>query len=206
MRRCEECGKTEILAEIYDTVDRNKARQLCNSCAFRNDAVIIRKPSQKAIENINSKENVYNRLRREAGLEPIRKQEYSYSEQSSQPYPRKMTEPSGTIQRAWKTTEEKNQEREFERRERELAEIRKIKLEEEQRAKEIEDLEKEGKIDFKSKFLTVLDLKKIRERKRQEKEIKEKELLEKEAALNDIMDNGVQEEIGEEVINDHNKF
>ena len=200
MRRCEECGKSEIQWDILDTVDRHHLRLLCVSCAARNDAVILTKPSQKALNDINSKENVYNRLRREAGLNPVKG--YSYLEEKRIINPVSVSD-SGNVKRHWKTNEEKNQERELERRERELAEIRKKKIEEEQRAREVEDLEKEGKINFKSKFLNVLDLKKIREKKLAEKAKKDKELIEKEKAINEVFGDSLSKE---ELINNHNEF
>jgi len=205
MKRCDECGKSEALAEILETVDNSKFRLLCYSCAIRNEAVILTKPSQESIDNVNSKENMYNRLRKEAGLSPVvtkvtGQQVLPLSPSAKQIYP------ESNIRRAWKTIEEKDFEKDTERREKELEEIRKKKAELEERENEIKELEKEGKINFKSRVLTIFDLKKLREKRRKEQEKKNKEnkeVIETENAIIEIMENPAE---NEKVIRDHNEF
>ena len=202
MKRCEECGKPEVQEEIFSTIDKIKSRFLCQSCVIRNDAVILTKPAKNAFDNINSKENVYNRLRKEAGLNPLKSEagalkQLGVNRQSVQ------ISPIGSVKRSWKTAEEKQREKELEQREKELEEIRLKKLQEEEKARELEELEKEGKINFKSKVLTIFDLRKIGNKRKKAQEVQNKDILEKEKVINEIIEEGSEES---DVIKDHNEF
>lgn len=202
MKRCEECGKSEVLTDILETIDGFKPKLLCYPCAIRNEAVIITKPSEEAINSINSKENVYNRLRREAGLNPVisQQRQQTFTQISSSA---KQIYPESNVRRTWKTAEEKNLEKEIERREKELEAIRLKKVEAEEKEKEIAELEKEGRINFKSRVLTIFDLKKIGERRRKEQEKKDKEIIETENAINEVIEDNAE---NSRVISDHNEF
>lgn len=103
-RKCYYCRRNNSEVEILDCILNDEPIHLCERCAVVSRAVIIRKPTEQQIASINKSQSVYERLRKAAGLAPLKKpEEERFRDKLKEIKPEEMRP------RVWKTVEEKKE-------------------------------------------------------------------------------------------------
>lgn len=69
MTICSNCGVSEEEIKLFDVIAPAGIVKLCSGC-LSEDAVALKKPTESQIKSINKSESLYQRLSREAGLDP----------------------------------------------------------------------------------------------------------------------------------------
>ncbi len=69
MTLCSNCSARQEEVKLFDVISPSGIVKLCSSC-LSGDAVEFKKPTDNQINNINKSESLYQRLSREAGLDP----------------------------------------------------------------------------------------------------------------------------------------
>ncbi len=137
-QRCTICGRTEIESEIYDAIEGDEIQKVCKFCADVNDIIVIRKPTTAQLKEADRPLSVLERLSRAAGIK------FDAEELKMREEARKREQQINLAKLAAKKSEQHI-----------------VKMQEQMRQEQ--NTKKEGALDFKSKTITISDLRKIKE-------------------------------------------
>ena len=69
MTICSNCGVNQEVVKLFDVISPSGIVKLCSGC-LSGDAVALKTPTENQIKSINKSESLYQRLSREAGIDP----------------------------------------------------------------------------------------------------------------------------------------
>ncbi len=73
MKKCYKCGITDDKALLFDAISNEGIVNICRSCSYEEDIPIIRRPSEKQIEESKKMPSVSERISKMAGYKPVEK-------------------------------------------------------------------------------------------------------------------------------------
>lgn len=71
MKECAKCGISGETVRLFDAISKKGVVSLCPSCVEVDGVPIIQKPTTHQLKDVESRANVYERLSRMAGVDPV---------------------------------------------------------------------------------------------------------------------------------------